>query len=103
MKQVVHVPSLSDAAMATAELILSIQAEYPGVKLKPLPPLSDDIISLEVWLPISHQQLLSAQHRIAQLQGEVWDKYGVFTVAMAIPLEDNSNTNPTSDDGGESE
>jgi len=95
-EQVIHTPSPADVAMATAELILSIQAEYPEAKLKPLPPLEDEVITLEVWLPIPLEQRLSVQHRIAELQGDIMNKHGVFTVALALPFEDASSSNQSS-------
>ena len=88
MQEITHNPSLADVALATAELILSIQAEFPGAKIKALPPLSDEEVNLQVWLPISLEQRLSAQLRIAEMQGEIQDKYGVYTVAVALPLND---------------
>lgn len=65
MEQVMETPSLADAALATAELILRIQAEYPESKLRALPPLEDEIITLEVWLPMPPEQVSSAQHRLS--------------------------------------
>jgi len=95
MEHIVHTPLLADAALATAELILSIQAEYPEAKLKALPPFEDEVITLEVWLPMPPEQVSSAQHRLAELQGAMMDKYGVFTVALALSLDESSKVGPT--------
>jgi hypothetical protein len=95
MQQDIHNPSLPDVSLATAELILSIQAEFPQAKIKSMPPLDDEEVNLEVWLPMPLEQRLSVQHRLAELAGQMMDKYGVYSVALALPLDDSSNANPT--------
>lgn len=95
MQPIIHNPSLANVALATAELILTIQAEFPEAKIKALPPMDDEEVNLQVWLPIPLEQRLAIQRRMAELSGDVQDKHDVYADVAVLPFSDSLNSNPT--------
>jgi hypothetical protein len=71
--------------LATAELILNLQREFPGVRIEPCEPVEGEDIHLRAYLPIQPAERLSAQNQIVEIEWAVQDKYGVQTIIVAIP------------------
>jgi hypothetical protein len=71
--------------LATAELILAIQKEFPKVRLVPCGPIEGEDVNLKAYLPIRPEEHLAVQGRIVELEHAVQDKYGMDTVVVVIP------------------
>ena len=86
MEQVIHQPTATAAvALATAELILAIQKEFPNVRLLPCEPIEGQDIHLHAYLPLQPGEHLAAQDRIVEIELAVQDKFGVDTVVVVVP------------------
>ena len=84
-EQVLHQPAATTVGLATAELILAIQKEFPQVRLVPCEPIEGEDIHLNAYLPMRPEEHLAVQHRITEIELAVQDKYGVYTVVVAVP------------------
>jgi len=85
MEQVIHQPSATGVGLATAELILAVQEEFPLVCLKPCEPMEGEDIHLKAYLPIRLEERLAVQHRITEIALAVQDKHDVHVVVVAQP------------------
>lgn len=85
MTQVIHHPTATTVGLATAELILSIQKEFPQVRLVPCEPVEGEDIHLWAYLPMLPEERLSVQDRIIAIEDTVQEKYEVHTVVVALP------------------
>jgi hypothetical protein len=94
MEQVIHQPSATIVGLATAELILAVQKEFPQVRLEPCEPVEGEDIHLNAYFPIRLEERQAVQRRIIEIEHAVQDKYGVYTVVVAIP-ESNGGDNRT--------
>ncbi|MGH9940524.1 MAG: hypothetical protein ACREAM_30140 [Blastocatellia bacterium] len=86
MEQVIYrMASSAAVGLATAELILAIQKEFPDVRLAPCEPIEGEDIHLQAYLPIQLSERLAAQSRIVEIEHAVQDKFGVETVVVVVP------------------
>jgi hypothetical protein len=85
MEQAVHSPAAAVVGLATAELILAIQKEFPQVRLVPCEPVEGEDVHLWAYLPIPTAQRLTVQERIVEIEQTVQEKYGVQTVVVTMP------------------
>ncbi len=86
MEQVIHrLTATAAVALATAELILAIQKEFPNVRLAPCEPIEGQDIHLNAYLPLQPGEHLAAQSRIVEIELAVQDKFGVDTVVVVVP------------------
>ena len=85
MEHAVHSPAAAVVGLATAELILAIQKEFPQVRLVPCEPVAGEDIHLWAYLPIPAAQRLTVQDRIVEIEQTVQEKYGVQTVVVTMP------------------
>jgi hypothetical protein len=85
MVQVIHPPAATAVGLATAELILTIQKEFPQVRLVPCAPIEGEDIHLWAYVPLPPEERLSVQERIVEIEYAVQEKYGVQTVVVALP------------------
>jgi hypothetical protein len=85
MTQVISHPAATAVGLATAELILGIQKEFPNVRLVPCEPVEGEDIHLWAYLPIQPEEQLTVQDRIVEIEHAVQEKYGVQTVVVAMP------------------
>jgi hypothetical protein len=85
MKQFIHQPTATAVALATAELILAIQKEFPDVRLRPCQPVEGQDIHLQAYLPIQLAERHAAQSRIVEIEHAVQDKFGVEKVVVVLP------------------
>lgn len=85
MAQVIHHPAATTVGLATAELILAIQKEFPQIRLVPCEPIEGEDIHLWAYLPIPTEERLAVQDRIVEIEQTVQEKYGVQTVVVAMP------------------
>ena len=67
MEQAVHSPVAAVVGLATAELILAIQKEFPQVRLVPCEPVEGEDINMWAYLPIPAAQRLTVQERIVEI------------------------------------
>lgn len=88
MEQVIHHSAATTVGLATAELILAIQKEFPQVRLVPCEPVEGEDIHLGAYLPMRPEERLAVQDRIVEIEHAVQDKYGVYTVVVALPESD---------------
>ena len=88
MEHVIHHPAAAAVGLATAELILAIQKEFPHVRLVPCEPVEGEDIHLWAYLPIQSEEQLTVQDRIVEIEHAVQEKYGVQTVVVAMPEPD---------------
>jgi len=88
MEQVIHHPAAAAVGLATAELVLTIQREFPHVRLVPCEPVEGEDIHLWAYLPIQSEEQLTVQDRIVEIEHAVQEKYGVQTVVVAMPEPD---------------
>ena len=79
-----HRPAAA-VGLATAELILAIQKEFPQVRLVPCEPIEGEDIHLWAYLPMPAEEQLTVQDRIVAIEHSVQDKYDVQTVVVAMP------------------
>ena len=84
-------PPSTAVGLATAELILSLQKEFPQVRLVPCEPIEGEDIHLWAYLPIPSEKQLQVQNRIVEVEHDVQEKYGVQTVVVALPEETQSS------------
>lgn len=84
MTQVIHHPAATTVGLATAELILAIQKEFPQVRLVPCEPIEGEDIHLWAYVPMRPEERLTVQDRIVEIEQSVQGKYGVQTVVVAI-------------------
>ncbi|HEY7494536.1 MAG TPA: hypothetical protein VIH59_25975 [Candidatus Tectomicrobia bacterium] len=80
-----HRPAATAVGLATAELILAIQKEFPKVRLMPCEPIEGEDVHLWAYLPMSAEEQLAVQDRIVAIEHSVQDKYDVQTVVVAMP------------------
>ncbi len=85
MTQIIHHPAATTVGLATAELILAIQKEFPQVRLVPCEPIEGEDIHLWVYVPMRPEERLTVQERIVEIEQRVQEKYGVQTVVVALP------------------
>ena len=85
MTQVIHPPAATTVGLATAELILTIQKEFPQVRLVPCEPIEGEDIHLWAYMPMRPEERLTVQDRIIEIEHAVQEKYGVQTVVVAMP------------------
>jgi hypothetical protein len=85
MKQFIHQPTATAVALATAELILAIQKEFPDVRLVPCQPIEGQDIHLNAYLHLQPGEHLAAQGRIVEIEHAVQDKFGVDTIVVVAP------------------
>jgi hypothetical protein len=88
MEHVIRHPAAAAVGLATAELILAIQKEFPHVRLVPCEPVEGEDIHLWAYLPIQSEEQLTVQDRIVEIEHAVQEKYGVQTVVVAMPEPD---------------
>ncbi len=84
MAQVIHHPAATTVGLATAELILTIQKEFPQVRLVPCEPIEGEDIHLWAYVPMLPEERLTVQDRIVEIEQAVQGKYGVQTVVVAM-------------------
>lgn len=85
MTQLIHHPTATTVGLATAELILSIQKEFPHVRLVPCEPIEGEDIHLWAYLSMRPEERLTIQNRIIEIEHSVQEKYDVHTVVVALP------------------
>jgi hypothetical protein len=85
MEQVIQRPTATVVGLAAAELVLTLQKEFPQVRLVPCEPIEGQDIHLWAYLPMRPEEHLAIQHRIVEIEHAVQDKYGVDTVVVALP------------------
>jgi uncharacterized protein (DUF924 family) len=85
MVHVISQPVAATVGLATAELILAIQKEFPQVRLVPCEPVEGEDIHLWAYLPLQPEEQLPVQDRIVEIEQTVQEKYGVQTVVVALP------------------
>ncbi len=86
MSIAVQYPAPTTVSLATAELILNVQREFPAVRLEPCEPVEGEDIHLRAYLPITPEERLTMQNRIVEIEWAIQDKYGVQTLVVAIPV-----------------
>lgn len=84
MEPITRHPAIAAVGLATAELILSIQKEFPHVRLVPCEPLEGEDIHLWAYLPMQAEEQLTVQDRIVAIEHSVQEKYDVQTVVVAL-------------------
>ena len=84
MAQVIHQPAVAAVGLATAELILALQKEFPRVRLVPCEPIEGEDIHLWAYLPLQSGERLTVQDRIVAIEQTIQKKYGVQTVVVAM-------------------
>ncbi len=84
MEQVIRYPVASTVGLATAELILAIQNEFPSIRLVPCEPIEGEDIRLWAYLPMQAEEQLTVQDRIVAIEHHVQAKYDVQTVVVAM-------------------
>jgi hypothetical protein len=85
MEQVMRHPAAATVGLATAELILSLQKEFPSIRLVPCEPIEGEDIHLWAYLPAQAEEQLTVQDRIVAIEHRVQAKYDVQTVVVAMP------------------
>ncbi len=85
MTQAIDHPTAATTGLATAELILAIQKEFPQVRLVPCEPIEGEDIHLWAYVPMQAEERLNVQDRIIEIEHDVQEKYGVQTVVVAMP------------------
>jgi hypothetical protein len=85
MTQVLHQPGTKAVSLATAELILAIQKEFPRVRLVPCEPTEGEDIHLWAYLSLQPDERMKVQERIVEIEQAIQDKYSVQTVVVALP------------------
>ena len=85
MEQSVHSSAAAVVGLATAELILALQKEFPQVRLVPCEPVEGEDVHLWAYLPIPATQRLTVQERIVEIEQTVQEKYGVQTMVVTMP------------------
>jgi hypothetical protein len=68
-----HRPAATAVGLATAELILAIQKEFPKVRLMPCEPIEGEDVHLWAYLPMSAEEQLAVQDRIVAIEHSVQD------------------------------
>ncbi len=84
MAQVIHHPAATTVGLATAELILAIQKEFPQVRLVPCEPIEGEDIHLWAYLPMPTEERLAVQERVVAIEQTVQERYSVQTVVVAM-------------------
>ena len=85
MEPITRHPTVASVGLATAELILAIQKEFPHVRLVPCEPIEGEDIHLWAYLPMQAEEQLTVQDRIVAIEHSVQEKYDVQTVVVAVP------------------
>jgi hypothetical protein len=85
MEHVTRHPAATVVGLATAELILAIQKEFPQVRLIPCEPIEGEDVHLWAYLPMQAEEQLSVQDQIVAIEHRVQEKYDVQTVVVAMP------------------
>jgi len=85
MEQVIRNPAAVTVGLATAELILAIQQEFPSIRLVPCEPIEGEDIHLWAYLPMQAEEQLTVQDRIVAIEHRIQAKYDVQTVVVAMP------------------
>ena len=85
LTQLLHQPGARAVSLATAELILAIQKEFPQVRLVPCEPTEGEDIHLWAYLPLQPEERITMQERIVEIEQTVQDKYNVQTVVVVLP------------------
>jgi hypothetical protein len=85
MEHITRHPAAAAVGLATAELILAIQKEFPQVRLVPCQPVEGEDIHLWAYLPMRAEEQLTIQDRIVAIEHSVQEKYDVQTVVVALP------------------
>lgn len=84
MTQSMHQPAATTVGLATAELILAIQKEFPQARFTPCEPIEGEDIHLWAYLPMQPEERLGGQDRILEIEQIAQDKYDVQTVVVAM-------------------
>jgi hypothetical protein len=84
MTQGMHQPAATTVGLATAELILAIQKEFPQARLTPCEPIEGEDIHLWAYVPMQPEERLVVQDRILEIEQAVQEKYDVQTVVVAM-------------------
>ena len=84
MEQVMRHPAAATVGLATAELILALQKEFPQIRLVPCEPVEGEDIHLWAYVPMPVTQRLTVQERIVEIEQTVQEKYGVQTVVVTM-------------------
>jgi hypothetical protein len=77
--------AVAAVGLATAELILALQKEFPQVRLVPCETIEGEDIHLWAYLPMQAEEQLMVQDRIVAIEHRVQEKYDVQTVVVALP------------------
>jgi hypothetical protein len=85
MEQVMRHPAAATVGLATAELILGLQKEFPSIRLVHCEPIEGEDIHLWAYLPVQAEEQLTVQDRIVAIEHRVQAKYDVQTVVVAMP------------------
>jgi hypothetical protein len=85
MEEVFPQSATAAVGLATAELVLAIQKEFPQVRLMPCEPMEGENIHLWAYLPMRPEEHLAIQGRMVEIEHTVQDKFGVETVVVAVP------------------
>lgn len=85
MEHVTRHPAVASVGLATAELILALQKEFPQVRLVPCEPIEGEDIHLWAYFPMQAEEQLTVQDRIVAIEHSVQEKYNVQTVVVALP------------------
>ena len=95
MPYIPHQSEAAAAALATAELILAIQKEFPQVRIVPCEPIEGEDIHLWAYLPMQPEEHLLIQDRIIEIEHVVQEKYDVQTVVLACAEADEAGVGLT--------
>lgn len=79
-----NAPAATAVSLATAELILTIQKEFPQTRLTPCEPIEGEDIHLWAYLPMPPGERPVMQSRILEIEQAVQEKYDVRTVVVAM-------------------
>lgn len=85
MERLTRYPAAATVGLATAELILAIQKEFPEIRLVPCEPIEGEDIHLWAYLPMQAEEQLTVQDQIVTIEHRVQAKYDVQTVVVAMP------------------
>ena len=85
MEQVTRYPAAATVGLATAELILALQKEFPEIRLVPCEPIEGEDIHLWAYLPMQAEEQLTVQDQIVAIEHSIQAKYDVQTVVVAMP------------------
>jgi hypothetical protein len=85
MEHITRHSAVATVGLATAELILALQKEFPQVRLVPCEPIEGEDIHLWAYLPMQAEDQVALQDRIVTIEYRVQEKYNVQTIVVALP------------------